>query len=56
MFSVKNKVVIVTGSSGGNGSAIVKGLEKLGAIVEGGDLPSYDITTDKHRLCWDNTR
>jgi NAD(P)-dependent dehydrogenase (short-subunit alcohol dehydrogenase family) len=49
MFSVKNKVVIVTGSSGGNGSAIVKGLEKLGAIVEGGDLPSYDITTDKHR-------
>ena len=49
MFSVKNKVVIVTGSSGGNGSAIVKGLEKLGAIVEGGDLPSYDITIDKHR-------
>ena len=49
MFSVKNKVVIVTVSSGGNGSAIVKGLEKLGAIVEGGDLPSYDITTDKHR-------
>ena len=49
MFSVKNKVVLVTGSSGGNGSAIVKGLEKLGAIVEGGDLPSYDITTDKHR-------
>ena len=49
MFSVKNKVVIVTGSSGGNGGAIVKGLEKLGAIVEGGDLPSYDITTDKHR-------
>ncbi len=49
MFSVKNKVVIVTGSSGGNGGAIVKGLEKLGAIVEGGDLPSYDITIDKHR-------
>ena len=49
MFSVKNKAVIVTGSSGGNGGAIVKGLEKLGAIVEGGDLPSYDITIDKHR-------
>ena len=49
MFSVKNKVIIVTGSSGGNGSAIVKGLKKLGAIVEGGDLPNYDITTNKHR-------
>ena len=49
MFSVENKVIIVTGSSGGNGSAIVDGLKKLGATVLGYDLPLYDITS-KSRL------
>ena len=49
MFSVENKVIIVTGSSGGNGSAIVDGLKKLGATVLGYDLPFYDITS-KSRL------
>ena len=48
MFSVKDKVIIVTGSSGGNGSAIVDGLEKLGAVVLGYDLPYWDVTSNLH--------
>tara|TARA_B100001094_G_scaffold205689_1_gene199581 strand:- start:3092 stop:3778 length:687 start_codon:yes stop_codon:yes gene_type:complete len=48
MFSVKDKVIIVTGSSGGNGSAIVDGLKKLGAVVLGYDLPYWDITSNLH--------
>ena len=48
MFSVKDKVIIVTGSSGGNGSAIVDGLEKLGAVVLGYDLPHWDVTSNLH--------
>ncbi len=47
LFSVKDKVVIVTGSSGGNGSAISDGLEKLGAIVERADLPECDVTKNE---------
>ena len=47
LFSVKGKVVIITGSSGGNGSAMVEYLEKLGAVVFGADLPEYDITSKK---------
>ena len=47
LFSIKDKVVIVTGSSGGNGSAISKGLEENGAIVVRVDLPEYDITDKK---------
>ena len=31
LFSVKDKVVIVTGAKGGNGSAISSGLERAGA-------------------------
>jgi len=59
MFSVEGKVIIVTGSNGGNGSAIVAGLKKLGAIVLGYDLPLYDITSNSrlkhlvsHALDW----
>jgi len=48
MFSVKDKVIIVTGSNGGNGSAIVDGLEKLGAVVLGYDLPYWDVTNNLH--------
>ena len=44
LFSLKDKVVIVTGSSGGNGSAISDGLEKFGAVVERADLPKCDVT------------
>ena len=49
MFSIKDKTIIVTGAKGGNGSAIVDGLKKLGATVLGYDLPLYDITS-KSRL------
>ncbi len=47
LFDLKDKVIIVTGSSGGNGSAIVKGLENIGAVVVKADLPDYDITKNK---------
>jgi len=47
MFSVEGKVIIVTGSSGGLGSAIASGLTKAGAIVFEVDLPEYDITKEK---------
>jgi len=43
LFSIKDKVVIVTGANGGNGSAISSGLERAGAIVIRADLPKYDI-------------
>jgi len=49
LFSVMEKVIIVTGANGGNGSAISDGLEQNGAIVIRADLPEYDIT-DKKRL------
>ena len=48
IFSVKNKVVIVTGSSGGNGAAIVHGLESHGAKVVKADLPFCDVTNTAH--------
>tara|TARA_B110000977_G_scaffold201355_1_gene295543 strand:- start:3781 stop:4494 length:714 start_codon:yes stop_codon:yes gene_type:complete len=44
LFSVKDKVIIVTGASGGNGSAMANGLEELGAIVVRADLPNCDVT------------
>tara|TARA_Y100000593_G_scaffold83106_1_gene156471 strand:- start:80 stop:775 length:696 start_codon:yes stop_codon:yes gene_type:complete len=47
LFSMKGKVVIVTGAHGGNGSAISNGLETGGAIVVRADLPEYDITDKK---------
>ena len=43
LFSVKDKVIIVTGANGGNGSAISDGLEECGAIVVRADLPKYDV-------------
>jgi len=46
-FDLKDRVIIVTGSSGGNGSAIVKGLEHVGAVAVKADLPEYDITSNK---------
>ncbi len=48
MFSVREKVVVVTGSSGGNGSAISDSLHELGAIVIKADLPKFDITKSSH--------
>lgn len=48
LFSIKNKIVIVTGSSGGNGTAIATGLEQSGAIVVRADLPECDVTNEKH--------
>jgi len=49
LFSLKDKVIIITGASGGNGSAIANGLEDYGAKVIRADLPEYDIT-DKKKL------
>jgi len=49
LFSIRDKVIIVTGANGGNGSAISDGLEQSGAIVVRADLPEYDIT-DKKKL------
>ena len=43
MFSLEGKVVIVTGASGGNGSAISDGLEEYGATVVRADLPRYNV-------------
>jgi NAD(P)-dependent dehydrogenase (short-subunit alcohol dehydrogenase family) len=48
LFSIKDKVVIVTGASGGNGSTISDGLEEHGAIVVRADLPKYDVTDINH--------
>ena len=45
MFSVEGLVIIITGASGGNGSAISNKLKELGATVIDCDLPKYDITT-----------
>jgi NAD(P)-dependent dehydrogenase (short-subunit alcohol dehydrogenase family) len=47
LFSLKNKIIIVTGANGGNGSAIADGLEEYGAIVIKADLPEYDVTDSK---------
>ena len=44
MFSLQNKVIIVTGAQGGNGTAISKGIEDFGGIVVRADLPDFDIT------------
>ena len=49
LFSLKDKVIIITGASGGNGSTIASGLENYGAKVIRADLPEYDIT-DKKKL------
>tara|TARA_B100000287_G_scaffold355201_1_gene345748 strand:- start:4659 stop:5369 length:711 start_codon:yes stop_codon:yes gene_type:complete len=46
IFSLKDKIVIVTGASGGNGSVISDGLEEYGAIVIRADLPEYDVTNN----------
>ncbi len=46
IFDVSGLVVIVTGSSGGNGSAISDTLQKLGCIVINADLPDCDITNN----------
>ena len=48
LFSVKDKIVIVTGASGGNGSVISDGLEECGATVVRADLPKYDVTDINH--------
>ena len=47
LFSLQNKVIIVTGSSGGNGSAICTGLKEYGAFVVEADLPQYDVTSNE---------
>ena len=44
LFSVKDKVIIVTGASGGIGKAISYELEQRGAKVIPADLPDCDIT------------
>ena len=44
LFSLKNKTVIVTGASGGIGSAIASGLESAGASILRVDLPEFDVT------------
>ena len=43
MFSLKDKIIIVTGANGGNGSAISDGLEEYGATVVRADLPRYNV-------------
>jgi|TARA_R110002110_G_scaffold96863_5_gene249144 NAD(P)-dependent dehydrogenase (short-subunit alcohol dehydrogenase family) len=48
LFSVKDKIIIVTGSNGGIGSAIAAALSSSGAIVIRVDLPRYDITNTEH--------
>jgi len=48
LFSVKDKVVIVTGANGSIGSAIASTLSDEGAIVTQADLPRYDITNISH--------
>ena len=63
MFSIKDKTIIVTGANGGNGSAIVKGLEERGALVQQADFPLFDVTHKGYQnllvssaleLSWDN--
>ena len=39
LFSVKDKVIIVTGASGGIGAAVAAGLTSYGASVIQADLP-----------------
>ena len=43
MFSLKDKIIIVTGANGGNGSTISDGLEEYGATVVRADLPKYNV-------------
>jgi len=43
MFSLRDKIVIVTGANGGNGSAISDGLERYGATVVRADLPKCNV-------------
>ena len=47
LFSVKDKVIIVTGANGGIGKCISDKLEKHGAVVTKADLPDYDVTNNK---------
>tara|TARA_R110002012_G_scaffold57652_1_gene148704 strand:+ start:2182 stop:2862 length:681 start_codon:yes stop_codon:yes gene_type:complete len=48
LFSVKDKVIIVTGASGGIGAAVAAGLTSYGASVIQADLPEYDVTNATH--------
>jgi len=48
MFSLADKVIIVTGTSGAIGSAIAATLELHGSIVVLADLPECDITNSDH--------
>ena len=48
LFSVKDKIIIVTGASGGIGLAIASSLSSAGATVVRVDLPRYDITNTEH--------
>lgn len=54
MFSVKNKVVIVTGSSQGNGFAIAKGFIENGAYVCGIDIkkPNNSVVTKSKKFLY----
>ena len=55
LFSVENKVVLITGGSGGIGSALVKGFVDAGAIVGSIDkvLPSENAF-NKNCYYWGN--
>ena len=48
LFSVKDKVVLITGSAGGIGLALMKGFKKAGAAVGGIDIKEYG----KEDYCW----
>ena len=50
MFSLKNKVAIVTGAEGGIGKAIVNGFEKAEAKVYGLDKKSHTDITDSESI------
>jgi NAD(P)-dependent dehydrogenase (short-subunit alcohol dehydrogenase family) len=52
LFSVKDKVIIVTGSNRGNGFAIAEGLSKAGAIVIRVDL-FFNTYLDTHDIEFD---
>lgn len=45
MTSLTGKITIVTGASGGLGSAVVPAFERAGAIVIPADRPAHDLST-----------